>query len=119
MTRKLWREANGLKGDEEERRPADRHGAFEGRHLAKYIFPKQYGLNNVFARVDGRMITNGWSGQRFWNREAEIKVEASYFAWWYSTNRHTASKHTQDAESSEGGTAAFEPDVSEKYEVPI
>lgn len=78
MVTKSWREAHGI-DDENNRRPADRDGAFEARHLSKYIFPLQYSLNNAFSRSINQAPANTWSRMHFWNREGEIKVNLGDF----------------------------------------
>ena len=57
-------------------RPNDRNGAPEARHLSKYIFPLQYGLDNVFATHSHRLRNEVFLRFRLMNRENEIDVSA-------------------------------------------
>lgn len=70
-----WRELKGLildvKGD---LKPADRGGAFEARHLSKYIFPLQYNLSNVFCTPPSKSRDEQFSRTHLMIREEEIEV---------------------------------------------
>lgn len=78
MCTRDWRISKGLLEEDgspkDDLRPADRNGALEARHLSKYIFPKQYGLDNVFNVHPERLREEQFTRFRFVNRENEIKV---------------------------------------------
>ena len=68
-------------GDEGAVRPVDRNGAFEARHLSKYVFPLQYNLDNVFWFHPERSWNEQFMRFRFLNREDEIKVNLNRFCY--------------------------------------
>ncbi|KAL5504247.1 EST2 [Sanghuangporus vaninii] len=76
MEMKGWRISKGLlepNGNAKaDLRPGDRNGASEARHLAKYIFPFQYGLDNVFSFHAHRLRNEIFSRFKLMNRENEI-----------------------------------------------
>ncbi|KAL5526463.1 EST2 [Sanghuangporus sanghuang] len=76
MEMKGWRISKGLLepngSAKTDLRPDDRNGASEARHLAKYIFPFQYGLENVFSFHAHRLRNEIFSRFKLMNRENEI-----------------------------------------------
>lgn len=78
MSRNAWKEANGVK-DDLDRRPADRDGALEARHLSKYIFPLQYSLANAFVKRNHQSTSDYLPSAYYGNREAEIGVRKPLF----------------------------------------
>ena len=75
MISEVWRTKKGLirDGVHDNLRTEDRDGAFEARHLSKYIFPLQYKLNNVFHPSEDR-TQDEILRRRFIDREEEIEV---------------------------------------------
>lgn len=70
-----WEESHKLAQDPSE---AARANAFKARHVSKYIFPRQYGLENVFsvriaANADGGKYEQ-FNRQMYDDRETEIVV---------------------------------------------
>ncbi|PAV16223.1 telomerase reverse transcriptase [Pyrrhoderma noxium] len=78
MMSEVWRTKKGLirDGVHDNLRTEDRDGAFEARHLSKYVFPLQYKLNNVFHPSEDR-TQDEILRRHFIDREEEIETKGS------------------------------------------
>lgn len=54
--------------------PDPRKQMEHARHLAKYVFPRQYGLSSPFGSNPSALTRDGFKFPNYANRESEIKV---------------------------------------------
>ena len=81
MKTQHWQESHKLAQDANE---VARDNAFKARHVSKYIFPRQYGLGNVFTLKSANAYPSSgkydlFNRQKYDDREEEISVSPSAF----------------------------------------
>lgn len=79
MATMQWRKEKGLLQDSDHNlKPGDRNGAYEARHLSKYVFPLQCRHESVFTVPVEKLKDEQFERGYLADREAEINVSFLY-----------------------------------------